>query len=150
MRVTSAASEDRGQGREACRGAVNFALDLDRDVVGDFRRMGGLQRRRLRTDGRVGGDGDREDARLGDDGGVTGGAGPQLAGEHIACVQGKNGYRFDVSARALSNASAAVKQNIVCVVRQHCRDAAAAVPSAVMSVWWRWKRYNVKRSTWCR
>ena len=140
MRVKSPASDDGGRGGCSRRGAVDDLLDLDwgGEVVGDvLRRMGGLQRRRLWVGAIVGGDGDREDARLGDDGGVTGGAGLQPAGEHIACVQRKDGYRFDMGARALSNASAAVKRNIVCVVRQHCRDAAAAVPSAVMSVWWR-------------
>ena len=80
--MKSAASEDRRCGREACRGAVDFALDLDGggDVVGGLLwRMGGLQRRRLRTGAITGGDGDREDARLGNDGGVTGGAGLQPA-----------------------------------------------------------------------
>ena len=82
MRVKSATSEDRGRGRWSRRGAVDVAFDLewDGDVVGDvFLRMGGLQRWRLRTGAIHGGDGDREDARLGDDGGVTGGAGPQRA-----------------------------------------------------------------------
>ena len=82
MRVKSATSEDGGRGRWSRRGAVNVALDLDRggDVVGDvLLRMGGLQRRRLRTGAIHGGDGDRDDARLGDDGGVTEGAGPQPA-----------------------------------------------------------------------
>ena len=82
MRVTSAASEDRRGGRETCRGAVDLALDLDGggDVVGgSFRRMGGLQRRRLRTGAITGGNWDREDARLGGDGGVTAGAGQQPA-----------------------------------------------------------------------
>ena len=60
-------------------GAVDDALDLDLDVVGDFRRMGGLQRRRLQTNGRIGGDGDRDDVWPGDDGGVTGGAGQRPA-----------------------------------------------------------------------
>ena len=91
------------------RGAVDeAALDLDRDFTGDRRRIGGLQRRRLRIDGRIGGDGDRA-IRSGDDGGVTGGAGQRPAGEHISCVQRKNCYRFDMGARALSNASASVE-----------------------------------------
>ena len=71
MRVKSATSEDGGLGRWSPRGAVNVALDLDRggNVVGDvLLRMGGLQRRRLRTGAIHGGDGDRDDARLGDDG----------------------------------------------------------------------------------
>ena len=98
---------------------MDDALDLDRrDVVGERWRTGGLQRRRHRVDGMIGGDGDREDARLGNDGGVTGDAGLQPAGEHIACVQRKNGYRFDMGARALC-------------------DTSAAVSSAVMSVSWR-------------
>ena len=58
-------------------GAVDDALDLDR-VAGDFRRMGGLHKRRLLTDGSVGGDADREGARPGDGGGVTGDAGQRL------------------------------------------------------------------------
>ena len=90
------------------RGAVDDALDLDR-IVGERRRMGGLHRRRLLVDGRIGGDMDREGARLGDDGGVTGGAGQRLAAEHISCVQRKDCYRFDMSARALSNASTSVE-----------------------------------------
>ena len=73
--MTSAASEDRRQGREACRGAVDLALDLEGDVsgvVGDvFRRMGRLHRRRRPNGVILGGNGDGEDARLGDDGGVT-------------------------------------------------------------------------------
>ena len=45
--------------------------------------MGGLHRRRLLVDGRIGGDADREGARLGDDGGVIGGAGQRLDAAHI-------------------------------------------------------------------
>ena len=86
---------------------------------------------------------DWEDARLGNDGGVTGGCGPQLAVEYIVCVERKNGNWFYMSARALSNASAAVKRNIVRIIRQHCGDAAAAVPSAVMSVWSKCQCHNV-------
>ena len=74
MRVTSAASEDRRRGREACRGAVDLTLDLKGDavgVIGDvFWRMGGLHRRRRPNGVVLGGDGDGEVARLGDDGGV--------------------------------------------------------------------------------
>ena len=108
MRVTSAASEDWRRGREARRGAADLALDLDGDVVGDFRRMGGLQRRRLLVDGMIGGDGDLEEAP-GDDGGVTGGAGQRLAAECIVYMQRKNRNRFNVGARALCHASTAVK-----------------------------------------
>ena len=109
MRVTSAASEDRGRGRRASRGAVEAALDLDRDVVGDLRRMGGLQRRRLLVDGMIGGDGDREDARLGDNGGVTGSAGQRLDAAHIVYMQRKGSDWFNVCACALGYASTAVK-----------------------------------------
>ena len=52
--------------------------------------MGGLQRRHLRVNGMIGGDGDLEDARLGDDGGVTGGAGQRLAAAHIIYMQRKD------------------------------------------------------------
>ena len=89
-------------------GAVDDALDLDR-VVGDFRRMGGLHKRRLLTDGSFGGDTDREGARPGDDGGVTGGAGQRLDARYIFCVQGKGSNRFNVCACALSYASTAIK-----------------------------------------
>ena len=57
----------------------------------------------------IGGDGDLEDARLGDDGGVTGGAGQRLAAVHIVYMQRKNRNRFNVGARALCHASTAVK-----------------------------------------
>ena len=57
----------------------------------------------------IGGDGDLEDARLGDDGGVTGGAGQRLAGAHIVYMQRKNRNRFNVGARALSYASTSVE-----------------------------------------
>ena len=82
---------------------------FDRDVVGDFRRMGGLQRRRLRMDGRIGGDPDRKGARLGDDGGVTGSAGQRLDAAHIVYMQRKGSDRFNVCACALGYASTAVK-----------------------------------------
>merc|ERR1711872_283960 len=125
-------------GQWTSRGAVDeAALDLDlRDVAGDRRRIGGLQRRRLRVNGRIGGDGDRGDIRSGDDGGVTGGAGQWLAAEHISCVQRKDCYRFDMSARALSNASTSVERNIISIIRQNCGHAAATIPGAVMSVFY--------------
>ena len=72
-----ATSGGRRRGRWTIWGAVDDALDLDR-VVGEWRRMGGLHRRRLLLDRSVGGDADREGARPGDDGGVTGGAGQRL------------------------------------------------------------------------
>ena len=90
------------------RGAVDDALDLDR-VAGERRRMGGLHNRRLRLDGRIGGDSDRERARLGDDGGVIGDAGQRLDAAHIVYMQRKGSDWFNVSARALSYASTAVK-----------------------------------------
>ena len=91
---TAAASGDRRRGSWTSRGAVDEALDLDR-VFGERRRMGGLHSRRLLTDGRIGGDWDRK-CLLGDDGGVTGGAGPRLAVAHIACVQRKDCNGFNV------------------------------------------------------
>ena len=131
----SAASGDGGRGGWTRRGAVDEALDLDLlDVVGDRRRIGGLQRRRLRTDGRIGGDGDRVDFRSGDDGGVIGGGGQRLAARYIACVQRKDCYRFYMSARALSNASTSVERDVISVIRQNCGHAAATIPGAVMSV----------------
>ena len=69
MRVTGTATTDRGQGREAERGIVDLALVLDGDVVGDFRRGGGLQRRRLPSGVILGGGG--EDAGLDDGCGIT-------------------------------------------------------------------------------
>ena len=71
-----AATDDWRRGREAWRGAVDIALtrslDLDGEAVGDvFRRGGGLHSRRLPSGVVFGGDGDREDARLGDESGVT-------------------------------------------------------------------------------
>ena len=71
--------------------------------------MGGLQRRRLRVDGMIGGDGDLEDARLGEDGGVTGGAGQRLAAEYIVYMQRKYCNRFNMRTCALSYASTTVK-----------------------------------------
>ena len=71
--------------------------------------MGGLQRRRLRVDGMIGGDGDLEDARLGDDGGVTGGAGQRLAAVHIVYMQRKDCNWFNVCTCALGYASTTVK-----------------------------------------
>ena len=105
---TVAASGDRRRGSWTMRGAVDDALDLDR-VVGERRRMGGLHSRRLLLDGRVGGDSDREGARLGDDGGVTGSAGQRLDAAHIVYMQRKGSDWFNMSARALSYASTAVK-----------------------------------------
>ena len=57
----------------------------------------------------IGGDGDLEDARLGGDGGVTGGAGQRLAAEHIVYMQRKDCDRFNVCTRALGYASTPVK-----------------------------------------
>ena len=105
----SSASGDRRGRERASRGAIDEALDLDRDVVGDRRRMGGLQRRRLLVDGMIGGDGDLEDARLGDDGGVTGSAGQRLDAAHIVYMQRKGSDWFNVCACALGYASTAVK-----------------------------------------
>ena len=90
------------------RGVVDDALDLDRNVVGDRRRMGGLQRRRLLVDGVIGGDGDLEDARLGGDGGITGGAGQRLAAECIVYMQRKDRNWFNVCTCALGYASTTV------------------------------------------
>ena len=70
MCVTGTATTDRGRGREAERGIVNFALVLDGDIVGDFRRGGGLQRRRLPNGVILGGGRDRDDAGLDDSCGV--------------------------------------------------------------------------------
>ena len=58
------------------RGAVDLAfarlLDLDGESVGDvFRRGGGLHNRRLPNGVVFGGDGDWEDARLGDESSIT-------------------------------------------------------------------------------
>ena len=97
------------------RGAVDDALDLDR-VAGERRRMGGLHNRRL-LDGRVGGDSDREGARLGDDGGVIGGAGQRLDAAHIVYMQRKGSNWFNVCACALSYASTTVKGNVISVIR---------------------------------
>jgi len=105
---TVAASGDRRRGSWTMRGAVDDALDLDR-VVGERRRMGGLHSRRLLLDGRIGGDPDREGARLGDDGGVTGSAGQRPDAAHIVYMQRKGSDWFNMSARALSYASTAVK-----------------------------------------
>ena len=52
----------------------------------------------------------------------------------IACVKGKGRNGFKVSAHALCDASAAIQQDVVQVVRQHSRDAAAAVPMTILSV----------------
>ena len=128
----------RGVGRRGRRtswGAVNeAALDLDRDFAGDRRRIGGLQRRRLRTEGRIGGDGDRVNFRSGDGGGVTEGCGQRLAARYIACVKRKNSNGFNMSARALGDASTSVERDVISVIRQNCGHAAATVPGAVMSV----------------
>ena len=69
-----AATDDWRRGREEWRGAVDIALarllNLDGEVVGDvFRRGGGLHSRRLPSGVVSGGDGDWEDARLGDESG---------------------------------------------------------------------------------
>ena len=112
----AAASGDRRRGSWTSRGAVDDALDLDR-VVGERRRMGGLHRRRLLVDGRIGGDLDREGARLGDDGGVTGGAGQRLAVAHIVYMQRKDCNWFNVCACALGYASTTVKGNVISVMR---------------------------------
>ena len=116
-------------------GAVDeAALDLDlRDIVGDRRRIGGLQRRRLRTEGRIGGDGDRLDFRSGDDGGVIG-CGQRPAARCISCVKRKNGNGFNMSARALGDASTSVERDVISVIRQNCGHTAATVPGTVMSV----------------
>ena len=90
------------------RGTVDDAFDLDR-VDGERRRMGGLHSRRLLLDGSIGGDIDREGARLGDDGGVIGGAGQRLDAAHIVYMQRKGSDWFNVCACALSYASTAVK-----------------------------------------
>ena len=71
MRVMGAATTDWGQAREAERGIVDLALTLDGDVVGDFRRGGRLQRRRLPNGVILGGGGDGDDAGLEDGRGVT-------------------------------------------------------------------------------
>ena len=57
----------------------------------------------------IGGDGDLEDARLGDNGGVTGGAGQRLAAVHIVYMQRKDSNRFNVCTCALGYASTPVK-----------------------------------------
>ena len=81
MRSVALASAARQRPEvEGIRAVDEAALDLDlRDVAGDRWRIGGLQRRRLRIDRRIGGDGDQDDIRPGDDGGVTGGAGQRPA-----------------------------------------------------------------------
>ena len=90
MRVTFATTEDRRRGRETWRGAVDLApvrwlaLD-DGESVGDvFRRGGGLHKRRLPNGVIFGGNGDREDARLGDGSGVTVDDGLRLVGGRIS------------------------------------------------------------------
>ena len=57
----------------------------------------------------IGGDGDLEDARLGDDGGVTGSAGQRLDAAHIVCMQRKDSNRFNVRTCALGHASTSVE-----------------------------------------
>ena len=113
---TAAASGDRRRGTRTSRGVVDDALDLDR-VAGERRRMGGLHRRRLLVDGRIGGDWDRKCTRLGDDGGVTGGAGPRLAVAHIVYMQRKDSNGFNVCACPLGYASTPVKGNVIGVIR---------------------------------
>ena len=51
-----------------------------------------------------------------------------------ACMNGKGGNGFKVSARALVDASAAVEEHVVQIVRQDRGGAAASIPVAVMSV----------------
>ena len=109
---------------------VDEALDFDLDVAGDRRRrIGGLQRRRLRTEGRIGGDGDRLDFRSGVDGGVIG-CERRPAARCISCVKRKDGNGFNMSARALGDASTSVERDVISVIRQNCGHAAATVPGA--------------------
>ena len=71
MRVMGATTTDWGRAREAERGIVDLPLILDSDVVGDFRRGGGLQRRCLPNGVILGGGGDGDDAGLDNGCGVT-------------------------------------------------------------------------------
>ena len=123
---------DRRRGVTAALGIAERAFDLD-GVSGSVccvrLRGGGLHRRRLPSGTIFGGDGD--DSGLDGRRRVIGDGGQRPGKAHIVCTDRKNGNGFNVSVRALGNASAAVERHIIRVVRQHRGDAAATIPGNV-------------------
>ena len=98
-----------------------------------MRRGRGLQRRRRLLGASLGGAGDPLSHLVGVWERLTEGSGQRRAGS-ISCTDGKNGNGFKMCARALSDASTAVKRDVVQIVWQHGGDTATSVPLAVMSV----------------
>ena len=103
-------TEERGGAAHARRGSIDRALDLaDGDnPIGLFGRGGGLHSRRRVVQAILVGDGDQDGVgstrarRLTDEG-------RRCPGDGIVCVDGKNGNRLYMSARALGNASTSVE-----------------------------------------
>ena len=99
---------------------------------GLFGRGGGLQRRR-RVDHAI-------HVGDGDDSGLGSGARRLIAGDRrspgdgIAWANGKDGNWFYMSAHALGHASTSVEGDVIRIMREDGRNAAAPVPNAVMSV----------------
>ena len=113
----------------AALGVAERAFDLDgvAGAIGGVRfRGGGLHRRRLPSGTIFGGDGD--DSGLDGRRRVIGDGERRPGAEHIVCADRKDGNGFNMSARALCNASATVERY---VVRERRGDAAAMIPSTV-------------------
>ena len=92
------------------------------------------------------GDGDGDDSRLGPGARRLIASNWRPPGDGISCANGKDGNRFYMGARALGYASTSVEGDVIRIMREDGRDAAAPVPNAVMSVLHQHARANLKGS----
>ena len=127
-------TDDRRGAADAQREITDRALDLV-DVVGFsgvFGRGGGLQSLRLCDGTMFGGNGDGDNAGLGPWARRLSGDAERLTSDaDISCADREERNGFNMSARALGNASATVERYVVRVVRKRRGDAAATIPSTV-------------------
>ena len=100
-------------------GRVDGALEV---LSGVLRHGGGLQRRQCLLVASWGGAGDVAADLVGNRERLTESLGRRRRVRSISCADRKNGNRFEMCARALGDSSAAIKRDMVQIMRQYSGD----------------------------